>query len=297
MVLRPDAERAVRRGQEGGCFLAMLELPEALVVADQLARTVIGKPVANVVAGHSPHRFAFFTGDPSDYDGALRGRAVEGAVAVGGFVELRFGGTSLILNDGANVRYHEPDSARPSTHQLLVAFEDGSALTVTVQMYAGLMCIPTGAVDNPYYLAAASKPSPLTDAFDREWFCGLLAPPEVQRLSVKAALATEQRIPGFGNGVLQDVLWRAHLHPRRRVSTVDDAEVDALFSSVTGLLREMAENGGRDTEVDLFGAHGQYRTVMSRLHMSEPCPTCGGPKVKQAYLGGSVYFCPGCQRA
>jgi formamidopyrimidine-DNA glycosylase len=297
MVLRPDAERAVRRGQEGGCFLAMLELPEALVVADQLARTVIGKPVANVVAGHSPHRFAFFTGDPGDYDGALRGRVAEGAVAVGGFVELRFGGTSLILNDGANVRYHEPDSARPSTHQLLVAFEDGSALTVTVQMYAGLMCIPTGAVDNPYYLAAASKPSPLTDAFDREWFCGLLAPPEVQRLSVKAALATEQRIPGFGNGVLQDVLWRAHLHPRRRVSTVDDAEVDALFSSVTGLLREMAENGGRDTEVDLFGAHGQYRTVMSRLHMSEPCPTCGGPKVKQAYLGGSVYFCPGCQRA
>lgn len=275
----------------------MLELPEARVVADQLARTVVGKPVASVVAGQSPHRFAFFSGDLGQYDGALRGKEVVGAVAMGGFVELRFGGTSLLLNDGANLRYHEPDAALPRRHQLLVAFEDGSALTVTVQMYAGLMCSPTGVFDNPYYLAATAKPSPLTDAFDREWFRGLLAPPEVQRLSLKAALATEQRIPGFGNGVLQDVLWKAGVHPRRRVSTLDDAEVDVLFLVVTGLLRVMAEEGGRDTEVDLFGTHGGYRTVMSKLRLSEPCPTCGGPKVKQAYLGGSVYYCPACQRA
>jgi formamidopyrimidine-DNA glycosylase len=162
-------------------------------------------------------------------------------------------------------------------------------------MYAGLACVPTGAFDNPYYLAATSRPSPLTDSFDAPWFRGLLAPPEVQGLSLKAALATEQRIPGFGNGVLQDVLWKAGQHPRRRVSTLDGVEVDALFSVVTGLLREMAERGGRDTEVDLFGAHGGYRTIMSKLRLSEPCPICGGAKVKQAYLGGSVYFCPGCQ--
>lgn len=274
----------------------MLELPEAMVVADQLARTVLGKLVANVVAGQSPHRFAFFSGDPGEYEGALRGGEVVGAAAAGGFVELRFGGTSLLLNDGANLRYHEPDAALPSRHQLLVVFEDGSALTVTVQMYAGLMCVPTGAFDNPYFLAATSKPSPLTDDFNAEWFRGLLAAPQVQRRSLKAALATEQRIPGFGNGVLQDVLWKARLHPRRRVSTVDDSEVDALFSAVTGLLREMAHRGGRDTEVDLFGDHGGYRTVMSKLRLSEPCPTCGGAKVKQAYLGGSVYFCPACQR-
>jgi formamidopyrimidine-DNA glycosylase len=274
----------------------MLELPEAQVVADQLARTVIGKSVASVVAGQSPHRFAFFSGDPGEYDGALRGKEVVGAVATGGFVELRFEGTRLLLNDGANLRYHEPDAALPRKHQLLVAFEDGSALTVTVQMYAGLMCIPTTVFDNPFYSAATSKPSPLDDAFDREWFRGLLAPPEVQKLSLKAALATDQRIPGFGNGVLQDVLWKATMHPRRRVSTLDDAEVDVLLSVVTGLLRDMSAQGGRDTEVDLFGTHGGYPTVMSRLRLSEPCPTCGGPKVKQAYLGGSVYFCPACQR-
>ena len=136
----------------------MLELPEAHVIADQLANTVIGKAVVNVVAGQSPHRFAFFSGDPSEYDRALRGKPVVGAVARGGFVELRFGDTSLLLNDGANLRYHEQGAALPSKHQLLVAFEDGSALTVTVQMYAGLACVPTNAFDNPYYRLRLRSP-------------------------------------------------------------------------------------------------------------------------------------------
>lgn|GEM_PF-2077218 len=30
----------------------------------------------------------------------------------------------------------------------------------------------------------------------------------------KAFLATEQRIPGLGNGVLQDILWTARIHPK-----------------------------------------------------------------------------------
>lgn len=273
----------------------MLEIPEASVIADQLRATLGGSTVAHVVAGQTPHRFAFFNGDPDAYDGMLRGRTVSDAVAVGGMVELLAGGTSLLVNDGAALRYHEPGAVRPDRHQLLVEFEDGSAVTAVVHMYAGLMCFPTGTLDDPYYAAATSKPSPLTDAFDEAWFARLLAAPEVQKLSLKAALATGQRIPGFGNGVLQDVLWRAGLHPRRKVATLTDAESARLFSTITDVLRAMTALGGRDTEVDLFGNPGRYRTVMSRLRLTEPCPTCGGTKQKQAYLGGSVYVCPRCQ--
>jgi hypothetical protein len=34
---------------------------------------------------------------------------------------------------------------------------------------------------------------------------------EVKKLSLKALLATEQRIPGLGNGVLQDILFKARM--------------------------------------------------------------------------------------
>jgi len=273
----------------------MLELPEAVTIAVQLTETLPTRIVGGVVAGHSPHRFALFQGDPDSYQGLLRGQSVSGARAVGGMVELNLETMSLLVNDGVRLRYHEPGEARPVKHQLLVTFADGSALSASVRMYGALLCYPTGTLDNPYYVAALAKPSPLTAAFDAAHFEALLLPVEVQKLPLKAALATQQRIPGLGNGVLQDILWKARLNPRRKVATLDRAEATRLFEAIRSALAEMAQLGGRDTETDLFGAPGGYPTVMSQRHVGRPCPECGTARVKQAFLGGSIHFCPSCQ--
>jgi formamidopyrimidine-DNA glycosylase len=119
----------------------MLELPEAVTIAAQLTETLPTRVVDGVVAGHSPHRFAFFQGDPDLYQGLLRGQSVTGARAVGGMVELHFESMSLVVNDGVRLRYHEPGAARPAKHQLLVSFADGSALSASVQMYGALLCV------------------------------------------------------------------------------------------------------------------------------------------------------------
>jgi formamidopyrimidine-DNA glycosylase len=113
--------------------------------------------------------------------------------------------------------------------------------------------------------------------------------------SVKAFLATEQRLPGLGNGVLQDILFNARVNPKSKVSLLTEAELKALFDSVKTTLRQMADQGGRDTETDLFGNHGGYHTLMSKNTVSRPCPVCGGEIIKTAYMGGSVYYCPSCQ--
>ena len=273
----------------------MIEMPEAHSLALQLAATVTGNTVASVVAGQSSHRFAFFTGDPGDYPALLVGRTVTDAVAHGGLVELGFGERRLLFGDGVNLRHHGAGTRPPDKHQLLLAFTDGSALSATVAMYGQLSCF-TGDFDNPYYRAASDKPSPLSDRFNAVHFDGLLAEPGARKLSLKAFLATGQRIPGLGNGVLQDIAWTARLHPRSKVGTLDADARHRLFATVTGLLRTMTEAGGRDTEHDLFGRPGGYPTVMSRRHLGEPCPRCGDPIVKQAYLGGSVYLSEGCQK-
>jgi formamidopyrimidine-DNA glycosylase len=71
--------------------------------------------------------------------------------------------------------------------------------------------------DNAYYLAAKEKPSPLDDEnFDEAYFLQILTAEETIKLNLKAALATHQRIPGLGNGVLQDILWHAKLSPRAK---------------------------------------------------------------------------------
>jgi len=162
-------------------------------------------------------------------------------------------------------------------------------------MYGGLLAFPEGKNDNKYYLVAQEKPSPLSDAFDEAYFNSLFDQ-DIAKLSLKAFLATEQRIPGLGNGVLQDILFNSGMHPKKKAASLSAADRKALFDAVRTTLAEMVSGGGRDTENDLFGSPGGYRTRLSRNNAGQPCPVCGTPITKEAYMGGSVYYCSGCQR-
>ncbi len=273
----------------------MIELPEAVTLAGQMNETLTGKTVTNVAASFSPHGFAFYFGDPAEYNGKLAGRKIERAVSYGCRPEIQADGMVLSFDDGVNVRYLTPDAPRPKKHQLLVDFDDGSSIVCTVQMYGGMNCFKDGANDNFYYTVGKEKPSPLTDAFDFAYFASLLND-ATRKLSAKAFLATEQRIPGLGNGVLQDILWRVRVHPKRKMNTLTDGEFEFMFNTVKEVLREMTKLGGRDTEKDLFGKPGGYVTVMSKKNELMVCPACGGGITRAAYLGGNVYFCGGCQK-
>lgn len=273
----------------------MLELPEVTVLAQQLNENVYGKKVANVIVLQSSHKFAWFCEDPQKYSELLTGKSIGQAAGYGAMLEIKVEDAVLVFSDGVNLRFHRENEKRPQKHQLLLEFDDLSALSASVQMYGGLWAFRNGEFDNIYYQQAKEKPSPLTDRFDKIYFNELFSKPEVQKLSVKAFLATEQRIPGLGNGVLQDILFNAKIHPRRKLNSLTETELDLLFNSVKNTLTEMTVQGGRDTEKDLFGSLGGYRTKLSKKSIHEPCPICGSMIKKQSYMGGSIYFCEGCQ--
>jgi formamidopyrimidine-DNA glycosylase len=274
----------------------MIEIPEAASLSQQIVKTFKGRKITQVVANLSPHKFAWFHGNPQGYDALLRGKTITGAVAWGGLLEVHAGDVFLLFGDGVNLRFHAKGEKRPAKHQLLIEFDDGTALSASVQMYGGMWCFKEGDYHNPYYEVAKAKPSPLSAEFDWPYFNRLIASPEVQNLSAKALLATEQRIPGLGNGVLQDILFNARIHPKLKVSMLGDADRKRLFQSVKSTLKEMADQGGRDATNDLFGKPGGYKTKLSQFAMGKPCPVCGGVIVKQPYMGGSIYFCMGCQK-
>lgn len=272
----------------------MLELPESHAISKQITATFAGRTIVDVIADKSPHGFAWYSGTPDAYPSLLTGRTITSAQAFGGQVEIDASDATMLFNDGVNLRYLTPEAKRPAKHQLLVELDDGSALVCSVQMYGGLMAYPSGTNTNPYHLMAVEKPSPLTEAFDRPYFDAIVAAAK-PNLSAKALLATEQRIPGLGNGVLQDILFLSGVHPARKLQTLTAEHFDALFANTKDILRKMTDEGGRDTEKDLYGEPGGYHTLLSRKTMGYPCPKCGGPIERKAYLGGNVYFCPACQ--
>ncbi|MGL5434257.1 MAG: endonuclease VIII [Lachnospiraceae bacterium] len=272
----------------------MIELPEAMVLAEQISKTCTGKTVKNVHGPSYLHKFTWFHGDAETYDGLLKGKQVTGAQAFGIYVEISLGqNDKLNFNDGIHARFLDADSAVPDRYQLLITFTDGCALVFTVAMYGGFAC-HQGGFDNKYYLHSRERVSPFAQDFTQLYFDELLSSVK-PTMSAKAFLATEQRIPGIGNGVLQDILLTCRIHPKRKVQTLSEDECMTMYQSVKEVLSKMTEAGGRDTEKDLFGNSGGYQTLLSAKTYKSGCPVCGGTIEKQAYMGGTIYTCVNCQ--
>jgi formamidopyrimidine-DNA glycosylase len=274
----------------------MIELPETVHIADQLNDTVFGKHIAGITAVHTPHKLAWYYGEPSNYFDLLAGRTIGKARPFGSMVEINTENTNILFGEGVNVRFHNKGDQRPAKHQLLIEFDDHSSLSFSVQMYGGIGAFPEGELDNIYYRVAKEKPSPLTPTFDKTYFDGIISVPDIQKLSLKGLLATEQRIPGLGNGILQDILFNAKMHSKKMVNSLSDGDKEGLFNSVKTTISVMASKGGRDTELDLFGKPGNYKTILCKNTVNKPCPVCETIIKKETYMGGSIYYCEKCQR-
>lgn len=272
----------------------MIEIPESLTIAKQLNETVQGKKILAVETEHSQHTFAWYSGKPDFYSNVMTGRIIDKSIGIGSMVEVTMDEYSFVVGDGTNIRYFKRDEKLPAKYQARITLEDESNLICTVQMYGAIFLIQPHKEKNPYYLVAKENPLPNTENFTYQYFKSLFD--DVSgTMSVKAFLATEQRIPGLGNGVLQDILLKAGLHPKRKVGTITESGRRGIYESIVETLEKMTIAGGRNTEKDLFGNKGGYQTLLSKNTVGKPCPYCGNIIQKASYMGGTVYFCPMCQ--
>ncbi|MBP3610304.1 MAG: endonuclease VIII [Lachnospiraceae bacterium] len=273
----------------------MLELPESYTIANQINEHLKGKIISYIELLHTPHRFAWVKCGQDGFEELLEGQTIEAARHQGGILEIDTEDSMLLLSDGSYPKYYEDKKKFPKNHQLAVYFDDDTAMFVSIQMYGFLMVFPKGQCEEGYYISSSTKPDPLTEEFSYEYFKSLY-PANGKKLSAKAFLATEQRIPGLGNGVLQDILWDAGINPRFDMANATEEDVQTLYTSVRKILREMCDGGGRNTEKTLFGEKGGYVTQLSKNSLHEPCMRCGYEIHKAAYMGGTVYFCEHCQK-
>ena len=273
----------------------MLELPESYTVSKQIERALKGKIISYIEILHTPHKFAFFHGDVDKYSDYLEGQTIVGATYHGGMIEIDTEDSMITFADGACPKYFEDKRKFPKKHQMAVYFDDETAIFVSIQMYGFISVFPKGKCTEEYYISSSSKTSPLADEFTLDYFKSLY-PAGAKKISAKEFLATKQRIPGLGNGVLQDILWDAGIDSRFDMREATEADFEALYTSVRKMLKKMCECGGRDTEKDLFGNKGGYITQLSKNSLYEPCMKCGHEIGKANYMGGTVYFCECCQR-
>lgn len=275
----------------------MIELPEAINFARQMTRELTGRKIVEAVRGNSPHKFAFYNHEPEEFSALLNGKTLGTSEAVGGVILTRAEpGLTLALGcGGERILLHPNPVTLPKKHQFLLHFEDGTYLTATIQMWGLIQVLNQSELDGPPWFINPHH-SPVSDAFTLDYFKGLWGEltPEDPR-SVKYFLISKPGIPGLGNGYLQDILFRARLNPRHVARKLYDDEKEALYEALTGTLKQATSQGGRDSEMDLYGCPGHYPRILHSGMVGKPCPECDTPIVKETYLGGAIYYCPKCQ--
>ena len=143
---------------------------------------------------------------------------------------------------------------------------------------------------------ASLGPEPFEDTFDAGHLKRVLGG---RRVQIKAALLDQKVVSGIGNIYVDEILYDARLHPRRKANTLSEAEWEGLHAAIRENLRAGVEHRG--TTVRLYrdvlnrpGSHQDYLRVFEKH--GKPCPDCEGKVVREKIGGRATHYCPSCQR-
>jgi formamidopyrimidine-DNA glycosylase len=120
-----------------------------------------------------------------------------------------------------------------------------------------------------------------------------------RRTGVKRALLDQTLISGVGNIYADEGLWAARLHYARPTETLRRAEVQRLLSELREVLTRALGEGGTSFDalyVNVNGESGYFeRSLAVYGQGGRPCPRCGTPIRRDAFMNRSSYTCPRCQ--
>lgn len=292
-----------------------MSLAENQVISNQLQNTVVGKKIVKTIANQNPHSFVWFATEPRYafaakeishkqaelYDGLLTGKVIQDSdVNFGSYGTYNFlyvGDRALMF--GIPTRYYAAGEKLPKRHQLLLTFDDGSAMALCGSLGGAIYFFRVNgqglAIDYP----PPVFPSVLSDDFSESFFLDFIKNTDLSKLqpakSVKCFLATKNRIPGLDNAILHEILWEARVNPKSVMAALGEDEYKRLYAAIKKVFPAVIAAGGRDTEKDIFGNFGGYITKAGKKMLGKPCGRCGELIVKEAYMGGAVYYCPKCQ--
>ncbi|MFC1997843.1 DNA-formamidopyrimidine glycosylase family protein, partial [Chloroflexota bacterium] len=270
----------------------MIEMPEATTIARQMNETLTGKTIKRFKRGNKTHKFLWLNKSYQEYENILPGLRVAGASSFGRSIYLHLGENMIWWSDtGGKLLYHKSGEKPPKNYHLCWEFDDDSQLTFAMQMWGGVKLLEKSEF--------GEKPNeetgvePLSDEFTLDRFNQMLDDyPEKTSKGVKGFLVatgyvSPNHVAGLGNGIIQDILFKAGLSPRRKIMDISSDERELLYKSINTTVADAIKLGGRYDEFDHLGNKGGYIRFMDSKTKDTPCINCGTLIKKISYLGGA----------
>jgi formamidopyrimidine-DNA glycosylase len=283
------------------------ELPEVETVRAGLARWVAGRTVAHVDVTHARAVRRHLAG-AQDLATRLTGATLASAERRGKYLWLPLAGRdeALVAHLGMSGQLLVQPPELPDEKHLHVrlGFTDGGRELrfVDQRTFGGVLLdalAPT--VDHPEQQVPAQivhiARDPVDPLFDEVAFSRRL---RRRDSAIKRALLDQSLVSGIGNIYADESLWRAKLHGERPARGLTRAQVDGLLGHVRDVLGAALQAGGTSFDalyVNVNGQSGYFdRSLSAYGRAGEPCPRCGTPIRRSAFMNRSSFFCPTCQR-
>jgi len=293
------------------------ELPEVEVVRAGLAPAVVGALVTAVDV-LDERALTRHPRGASDFVARLEGRTVTAAARRGKFLwlpldgdadavvaHLGMSGQLLLRTPDATAERHERirlHIEHPQHGRLAIVFADqrtfGSLALDELQdtpdgAPAGL---GTDAARVPSQVAHIARDA-LDPAFDDAAFVVAV---RRRASAIKRILLDQTLVSGIGNIYADESLWAARIHPETQGRALSAQAVRRLLAEVRLVLQKALAEGGTSFDAQYVNVNGQAGYFAHSLNAygrgGEPCPRCGGPIRREAFMNRSSHYCPRCQR-
>ena len=257
-----------------------------------------------VAAGHRiralrlhPAAKIFRGANPAALRRALTGAKFLSSEAQAKQMLFRFSGGAWIgVHLGMSGELHvEPPGYAPQKHDHLVLDTARHALVFSDPRMFGRVQFHRGAAPPGWWTKIA--PPILSTQFTVEAVAAFLR--RRARAPIKAVLLMQERFPGVGNWMADEILWRAAIHPRRRAGSLAPTEMHSLWSECRRVCR-LAFN--------TIAGHGDYLPPDLNAHIPRTwlfwhrwedggrCPRTGVPLIREEVGGRTTCWSPGRQK-
>ena len=272
----------------------MPELPEVETVRRGLEKLILGKKIVSLDIRYPK----MIKTDLDQFQKELPGQVVKSMGRRGKYLLFYLTDKVLISHLRMEGKYfYYPDQVPERKHaHVLIHFEDGGTLVYEDVRKFGTMELLAPELLEAYFLSKKLGPEPTEQDFDLEIFRGAL---KKSKKPIKSHLLDQTLVAGLGNIYVDEVLWRAKVHPSRTSNSLSAQEARKVHDQTMEVLGQAVEKGGSTirTYTNAFGEDGtmqEFHQVYDKT--GEACSRCGSI-IEKIQLGGrGTHFCPKCQR-
>ena len=272
----------------------MPELPEVETVRRGLEKLILGKKITTIDIRYPK----MIKTDLDEFQKEMPGQVIQTMGRRGKYLLFYLSDKVLISHlrmEGKYFYYPGQVPERKHVH-VLIHFEDGGTLVYEDVRKFGTMELLAPDLLEAYFISKNLGPEPTEQDFDLEIFRGFL---KKSKKPIKSHLLDQTLVAGLGNIYVDEVLWRAKVHPASPSQSLKRAEATAIHEQTIEVLGQAVEKGGSTirTYTNAFGEDGtmqDFHQVYDKT--GEACSRCGSI-IEKIQLGGrGTHFCPKCQR-